>query len=183
MSRRFYYDHAHFSFDLAGGITFTWILMLVHDAYFWFVHSCMHYFKRAYRLLHQLHHSTSGDITVFSTAHGEILDVTVSITPFYLLVLLLLYLEGNWNPFHIILATFAVNNVNMMGHSGFRLPAFVYVPASLGVLLIPLAQRPIHHYIHHLDPRFNRSLYFTWCDRLAGTYRGTHPKCTSPNEP
>lgn len=32
------------------------------------------------------------------------------------------------------------------------------------------------HYIHHLNPRVNRALYYTWWDRVAGTFAGTHPR-------
>ncbi|MCO5560686.1 hypothetical protein L7F22_014303 [Adiantum nelumboides] len=177
--RETYWKNCHMSLDVTGGLLFTWVLMVLHDVYFWFIHTNLHHCKRVYRVVHQLHHTTGGDITVFSTAYGEILDIAVSFTPFYSIVMLWLYWRGEWNPLHIMLAFWAVNNVDMMGHCGYKLPIWVYVPASLGVLLTPLAQRPIHHYIHHLDPRFNRSLYFTWCDRLSGTYRRSHPKCTT----
>ena len=46
---------------------------------------------------------------------------------------------------------------------------------SAGVLTVtPLAARASTHYIHHLDPRWNRGLYFTWWDRLAGTHAASH---------
>ena len=172
-----YYKKCRPSFDIVGGLTFTWSLMVLHDAYFWLVHTSIHRFKFMYRNVHQLHHSTGGDITVFSTAYGEVLDVALMITPFYSLVMYWVYkYSGEWNPFHFALAMFAVNNVDMMGHCGYHLPPWLYGPASLGVLFTPLAQQPLHHYIHHLDPRLNRSLYFTWWDRLGHTYGDTHPK-------
>ncbi len=50
------------------------------------------------------------------------------------------------------------------------------VPA--GVTLHPGAATSKTHYIHHLDPRVNRALYYTWWDRAAGTFAGKHPRVT-----
>ncbi|KAJ7555335.1 hypothetical protein O6H91_05G032900 [Diphasiastrum complanatum] len=175
-----YFERCKFSMDIFGSWYFTWVIMILHDAYFWVVHTVLHKFKSLYTLIHQGHHSTSGDITVFSTAFGEFLDLAVTITPFYSGVILWIYLQPNWNPLGLIFLAWAMHGVNLMGHCGYDLPAWVYIPGSLGVLLTPLAQRPKHHYIHHLDPRFNRSLYFTWWDRLAGTFKAYHPKIVEP---
>ena len=155
---------------------FTWCVMILHDAYFWLVHTCMHYFKTLYCTLHQKHHATGGDITVFNTAHGEIWDVGLTITPFYMMLFLWVHCTRIWNPLYYMLLLFAINNVNLMGHCGYDLPPWVYGPASLGALLFPGAQRPLHHYLHHIDPRVNRALYFTWWDKLTSTYLDVHPK-------
>jgi lathosterol oxidase len=166
--------------DMVGSLLFTWTVMVLHDAYFFAVHTAMHYCKALYRRVHQWHHATSGDLTVFSTAYGDVLDIAVTFAPFYAAVVAYVYWQPAWNPVAVVCLMWAVNGVDMMGHCGYRLPLWVYAPGSLGVLLTPLAQRPKHHYIHHLDPRFNRSLYFTWWDRLAGSFRDHHPKI--PNE-
>lgn len=168
--------------DVVGGLLFTWTVMVLHDAYFFFVHTLMHYFKSAYRMVHQWHHATNGDLTVFNTAYGDILDIALTFAPFYAALVAYIYCQPSWNPLHVAFLMWAVNGVDMMGHCGFRLPIWVYVPGSLGVLLTPLAQRPKHHYIHHLDPRYNRSLYFTWWDRLAGSFRESHPKVVNDDK-
>lgn len=64
---------------------------------------------------------------------------------------------------------------NITGHCGYELPLWLHALVTAGVGLTPLAATSKTHYIHHMDPRFNKALYFTWCDRLAGSYRGTHP--------
>lgn len=165
--------------DVAAMWAFTWVVMALHDTWFVIVHSAMHRWKVLYRSIHQLHHSTYGDLTVFSTAFGDALDIAIIFPSFYALVMAYLYFQPRWNPCNFIFLGWAFNGVNMMGHSGYELPAWVYVPGSLGVLATPYAQRSIHHYIHHLDLRYNRSLYFTWWDRLFGTFRDTHPKITT----
>ena len=110
------------------------------------------------------------------STHGEIWDVGLTITPFYMMLFLWVHCTSIWNPLYYMLLLFAINNVNLMGHCGYDLPLWVYGPASLGALLFPGAQRPLHHYLHHIDPRVNRALYFTWWDRLTGTYLDVHPK-------
>lgn len=180
--RHGYFNRSSFSFDFLGGFLFTWTVMVLHDAYFFTVHTLMHKFKLAYRRIHQWHHVTNGDLTVYSTAFGDVLDIAFTFTPFYACLLLYVFLQPSWDLLHMLMLGWAVYCVNMMGHSGYKLPAWIYVPASSGVLLTPYAQRPRHHYIHHLDPRYNRSLYFTWCDRLTGTFREHHPKVLEDDE-
>eukprot|EP00897_Mesotaenium_endlicherianum_P008386 jgi/Mesen1/7576/ME000392S06844 len=163
--------------------TFTWIVMVLHDLWFWLVHSLLHHFKALYRLVHQWHHSTKGDLTVYATAYGDALDLAFVFSSFYAVVMAYLYHQPKWDPLGFFALAYAFNGVDMMGHCGYELPIWVFGPGSLGILLTPLAQRTKHHYIHHLDPRFNRSLYFTWWDRLAGTFRDHHPKIVEGSLP
>ncbi len=53
--------------------------------------------------------------------------------------------------------------MNMMGHCGVRQPAWLAVLQSGGVWLIPGAAHAKTHFVHHLNPRVNRALFFTWC--------------------
>lgn len=174
--RKGFASRCQLSGDIVGALLFTWTVMVLHDAYFFAVHTLMHRVKAVYRRVHQWHHATHGEVTVFSTAYGDILDVAFTFGPFYSMVVAYIYYQPSWNPLHVVCLMWAVNGVDMMGHCGFKLPLWVYVPGSLGVLLTPGAQRPKHHFIHHLDPRYNRSLYFTWWDRIAGSFREHHPR-------
>eukprot|EP00850_Spirogloea_muscicola_P023287 SM000344S13011 [mRNA] locus=s344:58639:60047:+ [translate_table: standard] len=172
--------------DLMAAWVFTWVVMVLHDAWFWAVHTTLHRFKVLYRTVHHWHHTTRGDLTVFGTAYGDWLDILCIFPPFYGLVMAWMYNQPSWNPVHFLFLGWAFNGPPppLTFHLRpppppldlIKLPAWVYVPGSLGVLLTPGAQRPKHHFIHHLDPRFNRSLYFTWWDRAAGTYRASHDR-------
>ena len=93
---------------------------------------------------------------------------------FYGCYTVLLYNLPSWNPIALLLTFITVSLVNVMGHSGYDLPAWVYLPLSLGILGTPWSQRSRHHFIHHIDPRINRSLYFTWWDRIVGTFKDEH---------
>ena len=64
---------------------------------------------------------------------------------------------------------------NILGHCGYEAPLWLHATITAGVGLTPLAATSKSHFLHHIDPRFNRSLYFTWWDRLCGTYREDHP--------
>lgn len=174
--RHGFWNRCLFSDDIVGSLLFTWFVMVLHDAYFFAVHSFMHLCKSVYKRVHQWHHSTNGDLTAFNTAYGDILDIAFTFGPFYAALVAYVYNQSSWNALDVICLMWAVNGVDIMGHCGYDLPVWIYASGSLGVLLAPFAQRPKHHYIHHLDPRYNRSLYFTWWDRLAGTFRENHPK-------
>lgn len=177
--RHGFISRCEFSGDILGSFQFTWTVMVLHDAYFFAVHTLLHCSKSLYTKIHRWHHSTFGDLTVFSTAYGDSFDLVLTFFVFYAGVVAYIYQRPAWNPVDVLYLLWTMTNVDLMGHCGYKLPLWLTTPASLGVLLTPLAQRPKHHYIHHLDPRFNRSLYFTWWDRLAGTFREDHPKVTT----
>ncbi|KAF5837140.1 hypothetical protein DUNSADRAFT_4760 [Dunaliella salina] len=50
----------------------------------------------------------------------------------------------------------------LAGHCGYRQPLWLAFLQSWGVCFTPGVAHAKTHYIHHLDPRFNRALYFTW---------------------
>eukprot|EP00897_Mesotaenium_endlicherianum_P000486 jgi/Mesen1/10438/ME000082S09942 len=154
---------------------FVWTTMILHDCWFFFTHSVMHWSKFLYKHLHQMHHSMTADLNTFATSYAEALEFLIDWAAFYGLLVTYHYNQPTWNPIALLCTLFPVALVNVMGHSGYALPLWIYAPLSFGVLLTPGAQESKIHYIHHLDPRYNRSLYFTWWDRMAGTYRDNHP--------
>ena len=46
---------------------------------------------------------------------------------------------------------------NITGHCGYELPLWLHAVVTAGVGLTPLAATSKTHYIHHLDPRFNKA--------------------------
>ena len=70
--------------------------------------------------------------------------------------------------------------VNVTGHCAYELPMWLHALVTAGVGCTPFAATSRFHYIHHLDPRVNRGLYFTWWDRTADTYTDEHPMCIPP---
>ncbi|CAI5509803.1 unnamed protein product [Closterium sp. Naga37s-1] len=149
----------------------AWGIMVAHDAWFFWTHSLMHVNKTLYRALHAMHHRTTTDLGVFSTSNADPFEFLLDWSAFYMLFVLLLHSLPSWRPLELALALIPVGMVNTMGHCAYHLPALVFVPLSYGILLTPGAQRPTTHFLHHLDPRYNRSLYFTWWDQMVGTFK------------
>ncbi|GJP35022.1 hypothetical protein CLOM_g19487 [Closterium sp. NIES-68] len=149
----------------------AWGVMAAHDTWFFWTHSLMHADKALYRALHAMHHRTTTDLGVFSTSNADPFEFLLDWSAFYMLFVLLLHSLPSWRPLELALALIPVGMVNTMGHCAYHLPPWVFVPLSFGILLTPGAQRPTTHFLHHLDPRYNRSLYFTWWDRMVGTFR------------
>ncbi|KAL3676640.1 hypothetical protein R1sor_026588 [Riccia sorocarpa] len=176
-NRQIYAEKMKFSGDILGCWLYAFTMMVLHDTYFYTVHSLMHRVKALFSTFHAGHHTTRGDLTVYATAFGDPFEPALTFAPFYFAVFYYYAHENvSWDPVAWVMLLWALNMVDMIGHCGYDLPVWVFGPASSGVLLVPLAQRSKHHYIHHLDPRFNRALYFTWWDRLGGTFKEHHPK-------
>ena len=95
---------------------------------------------------------------------------------FHMLLVWALLQLPEWHPLEFGLALIPMGMVNTMGHCAHHLPFWLSGPLSFGILWLPYAQNPVTHFIHHVDPRFNRSLYFTWWDRLLGTYCKTNAR-------
>ena len=58
---------------------------------------------------------------------------------------------------------------------GLQTPLWLHALLTGGVGLTPWAATSKTHYIHHVDCRYNRALYFTWWDRLFETHTDRHP--------
>jgi lathosterol oxidase len=148
------------------------LLIVAHDAYFYWTHRAMHH-RWLYRRVHHAHHESRNPSpwAAYSFAPAEA-AVHAAFVPLFTLVL----------PVHdIALFTFvgvmAVRNV--IGHLGIEL-----LPA--GFIRAPVARwstTTTHHAVHHHRPRGNYGLYFTWWDRLMGTtdpsYEATFDRVTA----
>eukprot|EP00898_Chlorokybus_atmophyticus_P001706 jgi/Chlat1/2536/Chrsp175S02388 len=156
---------------------FVWVGMFLHDAWFFAMHNIVHGHKAIFRIVHAGHHDMKADLTANGTTYGdgEPVDLFLHIGLFHGLVLLWMYLQPTWNPLAFLLLLVFEVNTDVTGHCGYWLPDWLHGLISGGVGLTPvIAARPSDHYIHHLDPRYNRSLYFRHWDWLTGTQRGHH---------
>ncbi|KAK9785853.1 hypothetical protein WJX73_001888 [Symbiochloris irregularis] len=163
--------------DLTYICLFTWAAMVVHDAWFYLVHSGFHWHKPLYTKFHALHHSNGACISALGTAYGEAVDVGLCFVAFHAILFWVLKGLPSWNlPAVVVLISFEVAT-NVTGHCGYQLPLWLHALVTGGVGLTPFAATSRTHYIHHLDPRVNKGLYFTWWDRLAGTYADEHVLC------
>lgn len=174
--RHGFIDRIDFAMNPVQSYVSAIVIMLCHDLWFFLCHTFMHYFKTLYRVIHLRHHKAQGDLTIFDTTAANISDHFLSFTLFHAILLTVLYCMPSWNIWTIVLFTFAEISNNLIGHSGYYIPYWLHLIMTFGLRLIPYSQTSTTHYIHHVDPRYNRALYFTWWDRLWGTFREAHPR-------
>lgn len=163
---------------------FLWVAAVLHDHWFFFFHSILHKVKPLFRTIHYIHHKREGDLNVFNTAEMHLVEAFVLVFGFYGVLLSYYLVRGSWDPISYVIFVLVEASMNMEGHTGYRLPLWLFVLCTAGIGLTPYAASSTTHYIHHLDPRYNRALYLTWADRWAGTFKGTHPRIKnfSPEE-
>ncbi|MEM6475857.1 MAG: sterol desaturase family protein [Pseudomonadota bacterium] len=149
--------------------TLAWqvvLMVLLHDAYFYWIHRAMHS-KRLFRATHQHHHKSrtptpwaSYSFTVWEAA------IEVAFVPLFLIVTSLFGLS--YAGLAIVIFVWHQMVRNVMAHAGHELfPAgWVDNPWTDWI------STTTHHDLHHSD-RHNFGFYFTWWDRMMGT---EHPR-------
>ena len=136
----------------------TVMLIVLHDAWFYWTHRLIHH-PKLFRRLHREHHKSYNPSpwTAYSFDPGEAV-----VNAIYLpLVLLLIPSSG--------LAIFIfVNHMmirNAVGHCGYEL----FPARRSGRPLFDWMTTVTHHDLHHAQAGWNYGLYFTWWDRLMKT--------------
>ncbi len=134
------------------------ILIVGHDAYFYWTHRAMHH-PRLYRLFHRTHHRSVSPSPwaayAFAPAEAVVEGAYLSLVVYLL-------------PLHpAAILVFVVHQLtrNVLGHSGIELfPRGASHSRWLGWMTMTT-----HHDLHHSRVRGNYGLYFTWWDRWMGT--------------
>lgn len=136
----------------------TAVLIVAHDAWFYWSHRLLHYpplFLRFHRLHHRSHNPTP--FTSYSFDLGEAIANAIFL-PLILLVL----------PAHPVAILIFVTHMmlrNSLGHSGYEL----FPSNRHGRPLFDWMTTVTHHDLHHAHAGYNLGLYFTWWDRWMGT--------------
>ena len=142
-------------FDLA-------VMIVAHDAYFYWIHRAMHH-PRLYQRFHRLHHlsRTPTPWAAYSFAPPE------AIVEAAFLPLILLFFGTS----SIVVFSFTTHMIvrNVMGHAGIEL----FPKKWLQWPILRAITTTTHHDLHHAEFRWNYGLYFRWWDRMMGT---EHPK-------
>ena len=134
------------------------LLMVAHDAWFYWAHRIMHH-PRLYRRLHRTHHRSHNPtaFTAYSFDTGEAL-VHATFLPAILMLL----------PAHpAAIGVFLLHMIlrNAIGHCGVE----VFPAGRDGRPLFGWLTTVTHHDLHHENALWNMGLYFTVWDRLMGT--------------
>jgi Delta7-sterol 5-desaturase len=159
----------NFSLDSAPLVTVIWqfaLIVVVHDAYFYWIHRAMHT-KRLFRATHQHHHKsrTPTPWTAYSFTSAEA-ALEAAYMPLFLLITSLFGLA--YAGFAIFLFLWHQIIRNVMAHAGSELFPAGWVDHPLTGWITTTT----HHDLHHSD-RHNFGFYFTWWDRWMGT---EHPR-------
>lgn len=140
----------------------TAILIVTHDAWFYWTHRFMHG-RRFFRWFHRLHHK-SHNPTPFTSYSFDASEAALNAVFFPLILLIV--------PAHpIALLVFTVHMMlrNAIGHCGYE----IFPARTDGTPLFGWLTTVTHHDIHHQVAGYNYGLYFTWWDRWMGT---EHPQ-------
>jgi sterol desaturase/sphingolipid hydroxylase (fatty acid hydroxylase superfamily) len=133
-------------------------VILLHDAYFYWMHRAMHH-PALYRRVHRVHHRST-DPSPFTSFAFHPLEAIVE-NGFTLLAALVLPLH-----FAALLAWQLFQQLfNMIGHLGYE----VYPAWWLRAPGLRWKTASTHHNLHHQHFVGNYGLYFTWWDLWCGT--------------
>lgn len=135
------------------------VLMIVaHDAFFYWAHRLMHD-PRLFRRFHRRHH-LSHNPSPFTAYSFDLREAAVMalFVPLWVLLVPTPWPAVGWFIIHQIAR-------NTVGHSGYEL-----MPARPdGRPMFDWLTTTTHHDLHHAEAGWNYGLYFTWWDRLMGT--------------
>ena len=141
-------------------------LIVLHDAWFYWMHRALHA-PALFRVMHMAHHRsrTPTSWAAYSFATGEAVTEALVIPAMFLIIAALAPVQ-QWAVFIFLGHQIARNAI---GHSGHELAwsGFTRNPWT-GWLTTTT-----HHDLHHSEGRHNYGLYFTWWDRWMGT---EHPR-------
>jgi sterol desaturase/sphingolipid hydroxylase (fatty acid hydroxylase superfamily) len=137
-------------------------VVLLHDAYFYWLHRALHH-RLLFRRVHRLHHKSRVPTpwAAYSFAPQEAL-LEAAIIPLATLMI----------PMHELTMFLFVSHMiirNVVGHAGFELFPGWWLDAPL----LRFVTTTTHHDLHHSQGRCNYGLYFTWWDRWMRT---EHPE-------
>jgi sterol desaturase/sphingolipid hydroxylase (fatty acid hydroxylase superfamily) len=138
------------------------LMIVAHDAFFYWAHRLMHD-PRLFRRFHRRHH-LSQNPSPFTAYSFDLREAAVmaSFVPLWVLLVPTPWPAVGWFVIHQIAR-------NTLGHSGYEI-----MPAREdGRPMFDWLTTTTHHDLHHAEAGWNYGLYFTWWDRLMGT---EHPE-------
>lgn len=141
-------------------------MVILHDAWFYWMHRTLH-LRQLFRLAHAAHHRSR---TPTSWAAYSFAPVEAIFESIYVPVMLL---GISWiapiQPWAVFIFLGHQIARNALGHSGFELAW----PGFTRSRWTGWMTTTVHHDLHHQEGRYNFGLYFTWWDRWMGT---EHPR-------
>ncbi len=136
----------------------TVMLIVLHDAWFYWTHRLIHC-PKLFRRFHREHHKSHNPSpwAAYSFDPGE------AVVNAIYLPLVLLFIPSAGLAIFIFINHMMIRNA--IGHSGYEL----FPSARNGRPMFDWMTSVTHHDLHHAQAGWNYGLYFSWWDRLMGT--------------
>jgi sterol desaturase/sphingolipid hydroxylase (fatty acid hydroxylase superfamily) len=134
------------------------LALVVHDAYFYWMHRTIHS-DRLYRLIHKTHH-LSINPSPFAAFSFHIVESALEALVIVFIIFLI--------PMHIsmvLVFTTLSLMINVYGHLGYEIAPKWYRKS----ILFEILNSSVHHNMHHKYFKGNYGLYFRFWDRIMGT--------------
>jgi lathosterol oxidase len=143
---------------LGYGFISFFLLLIIHDTYFYWVHRLMHQ-PLIYQYVHLHHHKsvTPTPWTAFSFHPLEAFLEFAFVIPVVFII-----------PFHsvvLMLFAFVMTGMNVLGHLGYELFPKTFLNHPLGKIM----NTTTHHDMHHRYNKYNYGLYFNFWDAIMHT--------------
>lgn len=142
------------------------VMILLHDAWFYFTHRLMHH-PKLFKYVHKVHHQST-DPSPFAAFSFHPLEALVEAAIY--VIFAFLFPVNIWALYvwQIIQMT-----LNVIGHAGYE----IYPKGFNTHWLFKWKTPSTHHNMHHSHFSGNYGLYFTWWDKLFKTeFKDYHPK-------
>lgn len=152
-------------------LAYTFLYMVMHDVYFYMIHSTFHYKRLLYNWFHAMHHEYVYAMNVYCVGYAEVAENFFQVgVPW---VAWTWIAGGNW--FNWILPLSLVLFTTLIGHSGYRMSPLIAVFHPLVIPVVALTGKhmltPGDHQVHHTHRRYNYGLFWRGMDKYYGTYR------------
>ena len=141
------------------------IMVIIHDAYFYWTHRLMH-LPGIFKTVHQIHHH-SNNPTPWAAFSFHPLEAIISIG---IIPLIVFFMPSH--PFALFAFLSYMTLINAMGHLGYETFPLGFRKSTIG----KWQNTSTNHNIHHQNSQYNYGLYFTFWDRLMHTYNGNDNK-------
>lgn len=136
------------------------LMLILHDAYFYFMHRLMHH-PRLFRHFHLLHHRSTNPSPWAAFAFHPLEAITeAGIVVLFVFIMPLCF-------YHLFFFFAVMMLYNVYGHLGWELYPKSFREGRTGRWL----NTSLRHNRHHQFFRGNYGLYFLWWDRWCGTLR------------
>lgn len=148
-----------FHFDLGWYlIPYTIWLIIYHDAFFYFWHRFMH-IPLIYKYTHWEHHKShfANYMSSYNFSFLESLIYVVSLLPIFFIDL---------NIYWLLIALFANDFVTILWHMWKEIAPNSYKKSIFYKIFV----NTTYHDVHHTHNNGNYSAYFTFWDKILGTY-------------